>query len=252
MNISVIIEARMSSTRLPGKVLMKVNKKPILKHMVDRLKHCKLIKDIIIATTLKPQDDIIEKFCKKNKLKFFRGSESDVLGRVLFAAKKFRVDVIVEITGDCPLIDPNIVDQTISTYLLNKKKVDYMTNALRYSYPNGMDVQIFKRKLLNKVSKLTNSKHDREHVTTYIYSNPKKFKIFEISAPPNLYWPGLGLTLDTKQDFELIKTIIKNLSKIKPFFTCLDIINFLKKNSRFVKLNKNIIRKENLESVKWR
>ena len=186
MKIAIIIEARMSSSRLPGKVLLKVKKKPLLKLMIERLQFVKLAKTVIVATTLNKKDDVIVNFCKKNKIKYFRGSENDVLLRVLQASKKFKVYLIVEITSDCPLIDPNIVDQTIAVYLINKKKVDYVTNALKYSYPNGMDVQVFKTNLLNKVSKLTNNKYDRENVTSYIYKNPNRFRVFEISSPPNL------------------------------------------------------------------
>ena len=251
MKIAIIIEARMSSSRLPGKVLLKVKKKPLLKLMIERLQFVKLAKTVIVATTLNKKDDVIVNFCKKNKIKYFRGSENDVLLRVLQASKKFKVDLIVEITSDCPLIDPNIVDQTIAVYLINKKKVDYVTNALKYSYPNGMDVQVFKTNLLNKVSKLTNNKYDRENVTSYIYKNPNRFRVFEISSPPNLYWPELGLTLDTKDDFKLIKKIILILGKIKQFFSCLYIIDFLKKNLKITKINKNVVRKEKLPSFKW-
>ena len=109
-----------------------------------------------------------------------------------------------------------------------------------------MDVQVFKTNLLNKVSKLTNNKYDRENVTSYIYKNPNRFRVFEISSPPNLYWPELGLTLDTKDDFKLIKKIILRLEKIKPFFSCLDIIDFLK-NLKITKINKNVVRKENYQ-----
>ena len=146
--ISAIIEARANSCRLPKKILLKINKKTILEHLVNKLKKSKNLNTIIIATTLNNSDDQIVEIAKKLKVKFFRGDETNVLKRVIDAANHFKVDVIVRITSDCPLIDVNIVDQLINIFKNNK--VDLVGNAKVRSYPDGMDVEIIRFKSLKK------------------------------------------------------------------------------------------------------
>ena len=244
MKIGAIIEARMSSQRLPGKVLMKAAGKPFLLHLINRIKKVKKIDDIIVATTLNANDIEIVKFCKKNNIKFFRGSEENVMNRVICAAKKYKIDLVVEITGDCPVIDSDIISQCLEMYL--KNKVEYVTNCHRRSYPDGMDVQVYKLNTLIKSSKLTNSRLDKEHVTLYIRKNPKKFKTIHMLPPENIYWPELGLTLDDIKDYKLLKKIIEYFyKKNNEFFSCLDIINFLQKNKRIRNINESVRRKNN-------
>ena len=153
INFGAIIEARFGSTRLPGKVMLKVNNQPLIFQLIKRLKFVKNLDQIIVATTLNKKDDVICDFLKKNKIKFFRGSEDNVVDRVLNAAKKFKIKNIVQITGDCPLIDPYIVSQVIETFKSNN--FDFVSNANIRTYPDGMDVSIFSTKNLNKLSKLT-------------------------------------------------------------------------------------------------
>ncbi len=244
MKIGAIIEARMSSSRLPGKVLMKALNKPFLLHLVERIKKIKKINKIIIATTNNKKDIEIVKFCKKNRINFFRGSEDNVMQRVIFAAKKYKLDLITEITGDCPIIDHRIIDQCLEIYLNNK--VDYVTNCHVRSYPDGMDVQVYKLKTLIKSSKMTKNKQDREHVTLHIRKNPNIFKTINLMPNKNLYWPELGLTLDEYKDYLLIKKIIEYFNRKKnKFFSCEDIINFLKRNKNIRNINKTVKRKIN-------
>jgi len=145
MKIVAIIQARMSSTRLPGKVLMEICGKPLLWHVVNRVSHSKYISQIVIATSTNPKDDEIEKFAKKYKLKVFRGSENDCLDRYYKAAKKYKADVIVRITADCPLICPEIIDRVIAEF--KKNNSDYVSNSIIHTFPDGVYVEVFRLKL---------------------------------------------------------------------------------------------------------
>ena len=231
----------MTSSRLPGKVLMEINKKPVLWYLIRRLKKIKKINNIILATTTNKEDDELVNLAKKNKIKFYRGSEHDVMQRVLFAARKFKTDIIVSITGDCPIIDYNLVSQCLNSFL--KNNVDYLSNSNIRSYPDGMDVQVYNYQALRKSYSLTRSMVDKEHVTLHIRKNPNKFKILNLVAPSELHYPNLGLTLDYYQDFILIKKLINFFNKKKNYyFTCEDILKIYKKNKFFFKINKKMKR----------
>lgn len=243
MKIVSIIEARMTSSRLPGKVLLKAANKPMLYHLVSRLRHVKKIDEIVIATTINKEDDKIINFAKKNNIKFFRGSENNVLERVYCAATFFKADVIVQITGDCPIIDPIIVEQVLGIYLINK--ADYVGNAHVRSYPDGMDVQVFSFKSLKKCYSISSAPLEMEHVTLGLRRRPKIFKPIHIIAPKNLFWPSLGLTLDEKKDYIFLKKIIEYFTRTKnKNFSCHDVINLLKKNKKhWLKINQKVKRK---------
>lgn len=242
MKIGVIIEARMSSTRLPGKVLLKVKNKTMLEMIIDRINLIKKIKTTIVATTTNKNDDKIVKWCKTKKIDYFRGSEENVLNRVYLTAKKFKLDVIILITGDCPLIDHNIISQTLSIYLNND--ANYVSNAHLRTYPDGMDVQVFDYKSLVKSHNLAKSRLEKEHVTLNIRRNPKMFKPLYIMAPDSLHHPKIGLTLDEPKDFILIKKIIEHFySKKNTKFSCEEILTTLKKNSKWLKINSSVKRK---------
>lgn len=247
MSTSFIVEARMSSSRLPGKVLLKIKNKPILAHLINRLKSFKKVKKIILATTKNKSDDILEKFAKKNKLIVYRGSESKVAQRVYLAAKKNGVKDIISITADCPLIDLSIIDQCFEIYRRNNAV--FVTNSHYRSYPDGMDVQIFKTFSLGKALKLAKTKKDLEHTTYVLRKYPKLFNTIHVIAPDYLNYPKLGLTLDEKEDFKLISKIILSLKK-KKNFSCLDIIYFLNKNKSLKKINSNVKRNSYFLSYK--
>lgn len=240
-NITATIEARMSSSRLPGKVLLEVNNKPLLHYLVARLQSVKSINTICLATTNNTSDDVLEKFAKTEKISIFRGNEEDVMGRVIEAGKSVNADLIVEITGDCPLIDPTLVEQAIQIYINNN--VDYVNNNSVKSYPDGMDVRIFELETLIKSYKLTNSRLDKEHVALHIKKNPQIFSFINIIAPPNLFYPHLGLTLDETADYELIKKIIEYFGKKNNLFNCESIITLLNNNPDWLNINKNVKRK---------
>ena len=239
-NTSCIIEARMTSSRLPGKVLMKVMGKPLLYYLIKRIQKSKFVNKVIIATTKNASDDILVSFAKKYNIGFYRGSEFDVMKRVIGAAKKYKVQNVVEITSDCPLIDSKIIDMFIINFF--KNNVEYIHNAGVRSYPDGMDVNVFKLNSLIKAYNLTKSKKDREHVTYFFRKNKKIFKQINIISDENLYWPELGLTIDQKEDYVLIKKIYEYFGKKNIYFSCEDIINLLKKKKSWPKINSKVKR----------
>lgn len=242
IKLGAIIEARMGSSRLPGKVILEVNNKPLIIHLVNRLKHSKLLKKIIVATTINKKDDVLCKILKKNNILFFRGSESDVLGRIYFAAKKFKLKNILQITGDCPLVDPFIVSQVLKTYENNN--FDFVSNANIRTYPIGMDVSVFSFKNLQKCFNLAKQRYYREHTTLFFRKNSFLFTHCNLMAPTNLHYPNLGLTLDEPNDYLLIKKIFNKFKDKESTFSCLDIIDFLKSNKNLLNINKKIQRKK--------
>jgi len=244
------IEARMTSSRLPGKVLMGINGKPVLEILIDRLKRSKYINEIVIATSSNDADDRIEELGKELNVAVFRGSEDDVLGRVVGAVETLKGDIIVEITGDCPLMDPEVMDSVIEEYIENYPEYDYVTN-IGYvenevrEIPIGMDIRVFTFKDLKYISEITDDPEDREHVSLYFFRTGKnKYKLFNIKTPDK--WKrnySVRLALDTKEDFQFIEKIYTELNKINKEFGLEDILNFLDENKELLKINSEVIQK---------
>jgi spore coat polysaccharide biosynthesis protein SpsF len=170
-------------------------------------------------------------------------SEEDVMSRVIGAAESVQAEVVVEITGDCPIIDPDLVEQTIRVFKRNEKAV-YCANSFISSYPDGMDTQVMTLEALKKSFSMTNDPLDREHVSRHIVQNPQLFPHVYLIAPPSLHWPGLGLTLDEPADYELIRTLIENLGHDNPLFGCGDVIRFLRANPQVLNINDTVQRKD--------
>lgn len=229
----VIIQVRMGSTRLPGKVLKKLNGITVLESLLNQLNYSKLLNDKIIATTSNLEDDVIVNFCKSKEIKCFRGSQDDVLDRYYNCAKKFSINTILRITSDCPLMDPQVVDNVIDFYL--KNSYDYVNNFHKRTYPYGNDVEIFSLKVLEKVWEKATKPSEREHVTPYIYNNPDEFSIGWIENKENLsefHW-----TIDRKEDLIFVQNIFKKISK-RPILMK-DIIDVIKDDPSLLEINKN-------------
>ena len=239
--IVATIEARMTSSRLPGKVLMEACGKPMLQHMIERLQRVPSLDGIIVATTGNDTDAAIVELAESMGVGFFRGSEDDVLLRVLGAAREHDIDVIVEMTGDCPLIDPSLVEDCILGY--QNAEVDYVSNVLERTYPRGMDTQVFATEILADVANRTNDPEDYEHVSIYIYRHPEIYSLKNMPGPPELTDPELGLTLDAPEDFELIRRIFEILYPDNPDFRLSDILSLLENNSALAGLNAHVRRK---------
>jgi spore coat polysaccharide biosynthesis protein SpsF len=242
MKIVSTIEARMGSTRLPGKTLRKIMGKPMLELMIERVKKSNLIEEIVIATSENPKDDVIEVLAKRLNVGCFRGSEGDVLDRVLKAAKAYEADHIVELWGDCPLIDPEIIDELIKYYLDND--FDCVGTSLDKTFPWGISALIFPTKILEKISQITQDPVDRENVSNYIYEHPDRYKIGQLPCPPELNHPEIRLTVDELDDFEVVKIIFERLTPIYPNFKTIDIIKFLESNPEIKNINRHVKQKK--------
>ena len=237
--ILAIIQARMTSTRLPGKVLMDIENKPMLWHVINRLRFSKKLDNIILAIPDKKENDILEQFAKNNCIKYFRGSEKDVLSRYYKTAKKFKVNVIVRITADCPLIDPEIVDRVIQKY--SDSNADYTSNTLKKTFPRGLDVEVFNFKILEEAYQKAKEYYQREHVTPYIYKNPKRFRLVNIKSKSNLCY--MRWVVDEKKDLEFIREIYKKIYLKKKIFYMKDVITILKEYPKLMKINENVKQK---------
>jgi spore coat polysaccharide biosynthesis protein SpsF len=241
--IVATIEARMTSSRLPGKVLLPVLGRPMLHYLVKRLQAVPSIDEIVLATTTNSTDDLLVAFAEEEGIRVYRGSENDVMARVIGAAELAEADVVVEITGDCPIIDPDIVEQTIRMFKANS--VIYVSNGLVRSYPDGMDTQVFRLETLKRSATMTMDRLDREHVSLHICKHPELFSQLNLIAPPSLHWPELGLTLDEPTDYVLLKRIVEYFGESKPLFSCLDVIRLLREKPEWVEINSAVKRKGN-------
>jgi spore coat polysaccharide biosynthesis protein SpsF len=227
----------MTSSRLPGKVLLPACGKPLLEHMIERLRRVRGIDAIVIATTEDASSDPLEELADRLDVGCFRGSEDDVLARVLGAAQAFDADLIVETTGDCPLIDPATIDLVIDRFA--DGGADYCSNTLERSYPRGMDVQVFPAALLAEVAELTDDPSDREHVSLYIYEHPKRYRLRSVtSGRPEA--GELRLTVDTPEDYELIRAIFEELYPANPEFGLPEILALLDARPQLADLNRHI------------
>ncbi len=239
--IAVIIQARMGSTRLPGKVMKYLCGKTVLAHDIERVRQAERIDEIIIATTTDPADDCIVSEAKKYGATVFRGSEDDVLSRYYFAAKEFGVDTIIRVTSDCPLIDPHVLDDVVRYYLDNS--FDIVTNAgndlSQRTYPRGLDVEIFSFHALEDAQLHATKKYQREHVTPYLYENGR-VSYYKNTVDYSCYrW-----TLDTDEDWKLIEEIYSRLYHGEHNFYLNQIVDVMKKNPELYDINKNIEQKK--------
>jgi len=233
--IVATIEARMASTRLPGKVLADIGGKPALEVMIERLRLVPELNAIVLATTLNASDDAVEALGRRLGVGVWRGSEDDVLQRVLDAARNHKADVIVELTGDCPLIDPAVVSAVVRRYL--EAGVDYVSNILTRSFPIGMDTQVFAVKVLADVSRRTADAADHEHVSLYIYRHPERYSLANLLAKPAETRPQLRLTLDTAEDLRVIRAVHAALSPEGAGYSVARMIEFLDADPNTARIN---------------
>ena len=235
METCAIVQARMGSTRLPGKVMMKLdNSNTILYYVLSQLRHSKFLDKIIVATTILSEDDQIETFSKNLGVDCFRGNPKDLVDRYYNCALKFSSSPIVRITADNPLIDPSLVDEALEQFFNNS--FDVVSNCMVRTYPAGTEVEIFTLKALEIVWKNTHLSFDREHVTPYFYKNANIFKIFNISHQKNI--SHLRWTVDTIDDFSLVKLIISKISK-RPILMN-DILDLFSQEPDLINMNKHL------------
>lgn len=243
--IIAIIQARMGSSRLPGKVMLDICEKPVLWHVVKRVKHSKYIDEVVVATSIEEDNNKIREFCSKNNILNYSGSENDVLDRFYQAAKYMDIkenDIIIRITADCPLIDPNIIDTVIEAH--KNENADYTSNVIKPTFPDGLDCEVVKFSTLAKAWKNAKLKSEREHVTSYIRNNPELFKISSVEN--NIDLSPLRWTLDEKEDFELISQIYELLYREDSLFFTSEILEVIRENPRLSLINDIYIRNEGL------
>ncbi len=244
-NVGIVVQARMGSTRLPGKVLKEVDGKPLIVYLLDRIKLVKNAQKIILATTTSTADKQLLNLAQKEGILSFSGSEEDVLDRFYQACKKFNIQVIVRVTGDCPLADPAIIENAIDLFLKNNN--DYISNVHPPTFPDGLDVEIFSFQVLKKAWEEAKKKSEREHVTPYIWNHPELFKLKNFENDRD--WSKLRLTVDELVDFELISKIIKEFKNRWNTFSTTDVVTFLKNNPKLIGINAEIDRNEGYEKT---
>jgi len=208
MRVVASIEARMGSSRLPGKVLMDVGGMTALDRLVARLRSCTRLDDIVLATSTAPQDDRLEEWARSAGLAVHRGSEDDVLQRVVDAQRAMNSDIVVEVTGDCPLLDPEVIDLGIATFFAND--ADVVSNVRVPSFPQGADVQVFRTAALAHVAATVDDPAVREHVSLHFYEDPA-YRVIHLLAPPAWEAPGVRLQLDYPEDLDFIRTVYREL-----------------------------------------
>jgi spore coat polysaccharide biosynthesis protein SpsF len=237
MKVLGIIQARMGSTRLPGKVMYKLNEKTILETIVLMLKNSKFLDKIIVATTNLKEDDTIIDLCKKIGIESFRGSSKNVLERYYECAKKFDGDIIVRITGDSPLIDYMLTDKAIKSCIDNN--YDYVSNVLHLTYPLGYNsCEVFPFRILKKLYFSNNDSMSKEHVTYHIRKYPESYNIGELSAPELLQRSNWRLTIDYAEDYSLMEKLFSLFFKDNYVINYEYLVKFLETNSDILETNK--------------
>lgn len=237
-SIWAVVAARMGSSRMPGKSLAPLAGSPALAHIIHRLRRSRHLQGVVVATTTSPGDDLIRACALAEGARVFSGSSEDVLDRTLRAADSVGADLIVQVTGDCPLIDVAICDLVIERFL--EDAPDYASNAIARTYPAGMDVEVFPTTLLGEVAELTTDPADREHVTLYLYEHPERYRLLNVEAPPRHHRPALRLTLDTPEDHALISALYDALYARDPAFGLDAILRSLDADPSLAALNAHV------------
>ena len=234
----------MGSTRLPGKVLSDIGGIASLECQINRVRQSRFIDEIIIASTENPLDDAIAEFGRLIKCKVYRGSEEDVLKRILSASESLNADIQVQLTGDCPLVDPAIIDELIE-FIIKNEEYDFASNEMERTYPIGLDCRVFKVSALKKADVLCSDPIHRVHGSTYLYTSENKhlFKCKNFKAPQSLYYPKWRWTLDTPEDHLFLEEIFIFFGKKIFNASSLEIANFLNHNPNILKLNMDIKQK---------
>jgi len=231
MNFGIIIQARTGSTRFPEKILQKIDHRSVLEYLIDSLLEVFQHNEVFIATTILKRDDKIKLIARRKKIQIYRGSNNNVLKRYLECSKKFNLQNIIHITSDCPFVDPILIKRMQKIFI--SKKLDYISNInppIKESYPDGMDIEIYKFKSLLKLSKLTKLKEDKEHVTNFFWKNPDKFKTDILKSKKNI--SKYKFSIDYKDDLVLVKKVLEKIKLKKIYPTSTNITNIIKYNNK--------------------
>lgn len=238
MRVVAIVQARMGSTRLPGKVIEDIEGESVLARVVNRLRRARLIDEVLVATTDRAADDAIVKECRSLSVMISRGDQDDVLDRYFRAAQLAKAEIVVRITSDCPLIDPQITDKTIAAFLVGRP--DYASNSLVRSYPRGLDTEVMSFAALGRAWQEARKPYEREHVTPYIYEHPAEFKLLAVTGDAD--YSGHRWTVDTPEDLALVRAIYARL-KDNATFLWQDVLDVLDREPELMELNRSIMQK---------
>jgi spore coat polysaccharide biosynthesis protein SpsF len=238
LKIVAIVQARMGSTRLHGKVLKDIEGETMLVRVVNRLHRSRLIDEVMVATTDRTSDDVIVEECRKCPVSVCRGDQEDVLDRYFRAAQLSQANVVVRVTSDCPLIDPEVADKTIEAFL--EKRPDYASNILARTYPRGLDTEVMSFAALERAWQGARQPYEREHVTPRIFEHPAEFTLLSVTGDAD--YSGQRWTVDTPEDLEFVRSIYARL-KDKPAFVWRDVLDVLDRESQLMELNRSIVQK---------
>jgi spore coat polysaccharide biosynthesis protein SpsF len=238
LKVVAIVQARMGSTRLPGKVLKDLAGETMLARVVERLRGTRLVNEVLIATTDRPADDAIVTECRKCSVAVSRGDQDDVLDRYFRAAQLKKADVVVRVTSDCPLIDPEITDKTIAAFL--EVRPDYASNVMVRTYPRGLDTEVMSFDTLARAWQRASKAYEREHVTPYIYEHSEEFKLLSVTG--DLDYSGYRWTVDTPEDMEFVQAIYGRFQG-HTLFNWRDVLALLDREPEIVNLNQHVSQK---------
>ncbi|WP_100182729.1 cytidylyltransferase domain-containing protein [Candidatus Nitrosotenuis aquarius] len=246
MRVIAVIQARLSSKRLPRKVMLDILGKPVIWHIYNRLTHCKHLSAVVISTGEYDQNKEICDFAEKNQIKYYSGSEMDLIQRLYQTVLKFDADALVRITSDCPLVDPKLVDELVGIYVKNKDICDLVTNCEIHSFPHGLDIEVYSHDVLRRLNDEIKEPDLREWFPLYITKNKQKFKILNIKNEQDL--SRIRLTLDYPEDYDLIKKIYQNLANKLPIPYMTDILDLLKNQPDLLLINSKYVDHRNVDA----
>lgn len=235
--VVAIIQARMGSERLPGKVLLDIEGQSMLERVVARVKQSRLVNKTVVATTTNPNDDATVAAAKKLEVGVTRGSEDDVLDRFHDAADSYEADIIVRVCADSPFIDPAVIDEAIETFLSARPPVDYASNKLSPTFPLGLDIEVFSRAALERAWREATESFQRAHVTVYIYQNPSIFSLIPVATSRNLH--AMRWTVDTPEDLEFARQVFKRLEG-RNDFRWLDVVSIVESEPHLAHINSHL------------
>lgn len=238
--IVAIVQARMGSTRLPGKVLLPIDGRPMFSYQIERLRRARSLQQLVIATTDLAADQPIVDFAAAEGVACVRGSEQDVLSRYRLAAREFAATTVVRVTSDCPLLDPELIDAAIDAYR-EGGAYDYVSNMMQPSWPYGMAVEVFSATALEEAFNEATDPAEREHVTPFIYWRPERYRLRSLTRQPDL--SAHRWTVDTPEDFQVVRLILQTLYPRRPTFSMSDVLALLEQHPDWVRINANVQQK---------
>lgn len=235
--IIAIIQARMGSSRLPGKVLAEIHGMPMIAWVVERARKAKLVDAVVVATTVAANDDAVAEMCEARGYACVRGRAADVLDRYMQAAEMYGAEIVVRLTGDCPLIDPDVIDNTIQAFLDSDPPAIYGSNRIVRSFPIGLDVEVMTFEALKMANQEAKEPYHREHVTPYFYEDTNRFRIVSVHADGE--YGHYRWTVDTPEDLRFVRAIFSRLNDVNDF-SWNDVLEILKTEPELMKINRNV------------